>query len=157
LLPLFILVALFAFAGCGGADEVAGDKKADSATTESSSTDTGSDDKMADDKASDDSGTDGEKQKDGSTLVEIDVKTGELKFEEDELTLPAGKVTLKSTNPDALEHNIAVKGNGVDEQGELVSNGDTSEVTVTLEKGKTYEFYCAPHEPAGMKGTIEVV
>lgn len=89
-------------------------------------------------------------------VITIDVKPGTLTFEKDELIVPAGKVTLKSKNPDAVEHNIAVEGDGVDEEGELVSNGGVSEVTVELKAGKTYEFYCTPHRSAGMKGTITV-
>lgn len=93
---------------------------------------------------------------DGATTVQMDVDPGELKFVDDEVTVPEGTVTFKSTNPDALEHNIAIKGTGVDEHGELVSDGGTSEVTVTLKKGESYVFYCVPHENAPMQGTITV-
>jgi plastocyanin len=82
---------------------------------------------------------------------------GELAFEEDELEAPAGEITLVMENPSSLEHNIAVKGDGIDEKGPVVGEGETSEVTVTLEPGE-YEFYCSVpgHEAGGMEGTLTV-
>ena len=82
---------------------------------------------------------------------------GDLAFEKDSLTAPAGEVTLVMENPSALDHNIALKGNGVEEEGEVVGQGGTSRVTAVLEPGE-YEFYCSVpgHEAAGMKGTLTV-
>ena len=56
----------------------------------------------------------------------------------------------------ASPHNIAVRGNGVDEKGPVVSTG-TSEVTVDLQPGE-YEFYCSVpgHGEGGMKGKLIV-
>jgi uncharacterized cupredoxin-like copper-binding protein len=81
----------------------------------------------------------------------------ELRFSKSALAAPAGTVTLIMENPSALEHNIAVRGEGVDEQGEIVGQGEESRVTVDLEPGE-YEFYCSVpgHEDAGMKGTLTV-
>jgi plastocyanin len=36
----------------------------------------------------------------------------------------------------------------------LIQSGDTFDVT--FEQPGTYEYYCIPHESAGMKGTIVV-
>jgi plastocyanin len=82
---------------------------------------------------------------------------GELAFEKDELTAPAGLVTLVMENPASVEHNIAVKGSGIDEKGPVVGEGGTSEISITLEPGE-YTFYCSVpgHEAAGMKGTLTV-
>jgi plastocyanin len=82
---------------------------------------------------------------------------GDLAFEKDELTAPAGLVTLVMENPAAVEHNIAVKGNGIDEKGPVVGEGGTSEISITLEPGE-YTFYCSVpgHEAAGMEGTLTV-
>ena len=57
----------------------------------------------------------------------------------------------------ALEHNIAVRGEGLDEKGDVVGRGEESTVTVELEPGE-YEFYCSVpgHEAGGMKGTLTV-
>jgi plastocyanin len=82
---------------------------------------------------------------------------GELAFEKNELTAPAGLVTLVMENPAPVEHNIAVKGNGIDEKGPIVGEGGTSEISITLEPGE-YTFYCSVpgHEAGGMKGTLTV-
>jgi plastocyanin len=82
---------------------------------------------------------------------------GELAFQKDELTAPTGEITLVMENPSSVEHNIAVKGDDIDEKGPVVGQGETSEVTVTLEPGE-YEFYCSVpgHEAAGMEGTLTV-
>ena len=93
----------------------------------------------------------------GTTLENPADAGGELAFEKDELTAPAGDITLVMENPSSLEHNIAVKGDGIDEKGPVVGEGETSEVSVTLEPGE-YEFYCSVpgHEAGGMEGTLTV-
>jgi uncharacterized cupredoxin-like copper-binding protein len=84
---------------------------------------------------------------------------GQLRFDVSKLKAKPGKVTLKMANPTSagMDHAIAVKGNGVDSDGQTVAPGGTSTVTVTLKKG-TYEFFCPVpgHEQAGMKGTLTV-
>lgn len=93
----------------------------------------------------------------GTRVVNPADPGGDLAFQEDELTAPAGEVTLVMENPSSLEHNIAVKGDGLDEKGPVVGEGGTSEVTVTLEEGE-YTFYCSVpgHEAGGMEGTLTV-
>ncbi len=61
------------------------------------------------------------------------------------------------SNPSPISHGIGVKGNGVDKDGKIVSQGQTSSITVNLKPGK-YTFYCPVpgHEQAGMKGTLTV-
>lgn len=84
---------------------------------------------------------------------------GGLAFDQSALTADAGTVTLSMENPSSsgVPHLIAIKGDGVDEQGETVQPGGTSTVTATLEPG-TYTFYCPlpGHEESGMTGTLEV-
>jgi uncharacterized cupredoxin-like copper-binding protein len=60
-------------------------------------------------------------------------------------------------NPSPVQHAIGVKGAGVQQAGNNVSQGGVSAVTVSLTPG-TYEFYCPVdgHEQAGMKGTLTV-
>jgi plastocyanin len=79
---------------------------------------------------------------------------GALAFEKDELTAPAGEITLVMENPASLEHNIAIEGEG---EGEVVGEGGTSRVTATLEPGE-YTFYCSVpgHQAGGMEGTLTV-
>ncbi|MGH2974692.1 MAG: cupredoxin domain-containing protein [Solirubrobacterales bacterium] len=84
---------------------------------------------------------------------------GALKFTQTSLTAKAGKVTLQMTNPSSsgVEHGVAVEGNGVDQDGQIVQPGGTSTVSVDLKPGK-YEFYCPfdSHKQQGMTGTLTV-
>ncbi len=90
-------------------------------------------------------------------VVEIPIADSGFAFTTTTATASAGTVTLKSVNPQSLTHDISIKGNGVDEKGNQVSNGDTSTVTADLKPG-TYEYYCSVpgHEQQGMKGTLTV-
>ena len=56
-----------------------------------------------------------------------------------------------------MSHGIGIKTNGVDKDGQIVSPGSKSTVTVNLKPGK-YEFYCPipSHKAAGMTGTLIV-
>jgi plastocyanin len=91
------------------------------------------------------------------TTLENPADPSQLRFSKSTLEAAAGTITLVMENPSAIEHNIAVRGEGVDEQGEVVGQGDESRVTIDLEAGE-YEFYCSVpgHEEAGMKGTLTV-
>jgi plastocyanin len=90
-------------------------------------------------------------------VVEIDVAQSGFAFTKTTATASAGTVELKSMNPQSVSHDISIKGNGVDEHGNLVSGGGVSTVTADLKPG-TYTFYCSVpgHEQAGMKGTLTV-
>ena len=72
-------------------------------------------------------------------------------------TAPAGQLKIESKNDAQIDHDIALEGNGVDEKGEVVSNGGTSEIDVDLEPGE-YTFYCSVegHRESGMEGTLTV-
>jgi uncharacterized cupredoxin-like copper-binding protein len=93
----------------------------------------------------------------GPTTLENPADPSQLRFSKSTLEARAGRITLVMENPAPIEHNIAVRGEGVDEQGEVVGQGKESRVTVDLEAGE-YEFYCSVpgHEQAGMKGTLTV-
>jgi plastocyanin len=95
----------------------------------------------------------------GQTLKLSADPNGAIKFDTSSLSAKAGKVSLQMTNPSTsgTEHGIAVEGNGVDEDGQIVQPGDTSTVTVDLKPGK-YEFYCPfdSHKEQGMEGTLTV-
>jgi plastocyanin len=82
---------------------------------------------------------------------------GQLRFDKAELAASAGKVTITMTNPSSNPHNVAVEGNGVDDEGDIVSGGDTSTVSPDLEPGE-YTFYCSVpgHREGGMEGTLTV-
>jgi plastocyanin len=91
------------------------------------------------------------------TTLENPADPSQLRFSKETLEAAAGAITLVMENPSPLEHNIAVRGEGVDEQGEVVGQGEESRVTVELEAGE-YEFYCSVpgHDEAGMNGTLTV-
>jgi len=91
-------------------------------------------------------------------VVEIDVASSGLAFVKTSATASAGPVIIRSKNPQSTGHDIALKGNGVDETGEIVSDGGVSTVTIADLKPGTYTFYCSVpgHEQAGMKGTLTV-
>ena len=91
------------------------------------------------------------------TTLENPADESELRFARSSLESQAGTITLVMENPSPLEHNIAVRGDGVDERGEVVGQGQESRVTVELAAGE-YEFYCSVpgHDEAGMNGTLTV-
>ena len=103
---------------------------------------------------------DAEPSGNGGTGLELTLVAGpgsELKFDQTSLEAAAGEVTITMTNEGDLPHDVAIKGSGVDEKGEIVQNGGTSTVTATLEPGE-YTFYCSVpgHEEGGMEGTLTV-
>jgi uncharacterized cupredoxin-like copper-binding protein len=103
-------------------------------------------------------GQGGEAKANAKSEVEIPTDpSGQLRFEFKSASAKAGKVTLRSKNESPVPHDISLKGGGVDEQGDQVSNGGTSRITATVKAG-TYTFYCSVpgHEQAGMKGTLTV-
>ena len=90
--------------------------------------------------------------------IEISADPGNaLRFDVSELSASAGTVTISMANPASLPHNVAIKGDGVDVKGEIVSSGGTSTVSADLAPG-TYTFYCSVpgHEQGGMTGTLTV-
>ena len=92
-----------------------------------------------------------------STLSLSADASGALKFNKKVLSTKSGAVTINMSNPSSVPHGIAVEGNGVDKDGQTVTSGGTSTVSVTLKPGK-YTFYCPVdgHKDAGMKGDLTV-
>jgi len=93
----------------------------------------------------------------GSNLSLSADPSGSLKFDKSTLSAKAGTVTITMDNPSAVQHGVAIKGNGVNSTGKIVNKGGKSVVTAKLKPG-TYTFYCPVpgHEQAGMKGTLTV-
>jgi plastocyanin len=135
LLGLALLVLALVVAGCGGDDDD-GEDAASPAPPPAAATDGAGE---------------------ATTLENPAEESGALAFQKDSLTAPAGEIRLVMENPSPVDHNIAVKNGDVEEEGEVVGQGETSEVTVTLEPGE-YTFYCSVpgHEAAGMEGTLTV-
>ena len=95
----------------------------------------------------------------GQTVATSANPSGGLTFTKTNLKAKSGSVTLVMTNPSSsgVAHGIGIQGNGLDKDGQVVSPGSKSTVTVTLKPGK-YEFYCPipSHKAAGMTGTLIV-
>jgi plastocyanin len=70
---------------------------------------------------------------------------------------PAGQLEIDSKNDSSIQHDIAIEGNGVNEKGEVVSNGGVSQISTDLQSGE-YAFYCSVpgHRQAGMEGKLTV-
>jgi plastocyanin len=81
---------------------------------------------------------------------------GDISWEPSELSAPAGSVTIKLVNESDVPHAVEVEGNGVEEESETITAGET-ELTVDLEAGE-YTFYCpvGDHRQQGMEGTLTV-
>jgi plastocyanin len=144
---LVLLVGALLAAGCGDDDEGGEDTGATApAQTETQPTDTATEE------------TTPEERGGGAETVEIPADPGGgLSFTKETATAQAGEVTLSMPNESSVPHAIAVRGGGVDEHGETVQQGGTSEVTAELQAGE-YEYYCpvGGHEQAGMTGTLTV-
>ena len=79
---------------------------------------------------------------------------GNLVFEPNEVTVDAGE-TVTFVNNALPPHNIIVDGRAdLSRESLMFSTGETQEI-VFADKGD-FNFKCAPHEGAGMKGVIHV-
>ena len=81
---------------------------------------------------------------------------GDIAWDPGDLSAPAGSVTIKLVNESSVPHAVEVEGNGVEEESETITAGET-ELTVDLEAGE-YVFYCpvGEHRQNGMEGTLTV-
>jgi plastocyanin len=81
---------------------------------------------------------------------------GDISWEPADLSAPAGSVTITLVNESDVPHAVEVEGNGVEEESETITAGET-ELTVDLEAGE-YTFYCpvGQHRQNGMEGTLTV-
>lgn len=142
---LLVLLAALLLAACGG-DEESGSQTDDGDAPAETSDDSGTD---AGDDGADDTG--------GGQTLELGATGAELKFDKSELEASAGTVTLRLTNDSTIPHNVALESEDGETlgEGEIVGQGETSEVTADLEPG-TYTYYCSPHKGAGMTGTLTV-
>jgi len=89
--------------------------------------------------------------------LDIPVAAAGLAYRFADAKAPAGQIKITSENPQAVEHDIAVEGNGVNDKGEVVGEGGVSEFTTDLQAGE-YTFYCSVpgHREGGMEGKLTV-
>ena len=85
------------------------------------------------------------------------VPSGGLAYEFGRAEAEAGPLTINSVNESSVDHNIALEGGGVNEEGEVVKDGGTSTVEAEVQPGE-YTFYCSVpgHREGGMEGTLTV-
>ena len=89
--------------------------------------------------------------------LDIPVAAAGLAYKFADAEAPAGSVKFTSENPQTVQHDIAIEGNGASGKGEVVGQGGVSEFTADLEPGD-YTFYCSVpgHREGGMEGTLTV-
>ena len=102
-------------------------------------------------------GPEGTAEAEGGVLEIPAAESGALYFAFAEATAPAGQLTIESPNDSSVDHNIALEGNGVNEEGPVVKDGGVSDIEVDLEPGE-YTFYCSVegHREGGMEGPLTV-
>ena len=89
--------------------------------------------------------------------IPLAADVSDLAYDKTSLSSKPGKVTIDFTNPSALEHDVAIEGDGKEIAGsELIAESKTS-VSTELAPG-TYTFFCTVpgHREAGMEGTLTV-
>jgi plastocyanin len=91
------------------------------------------------------------------TLLLAADPSGQLRFDKDALAAEAGNVRITMNNGSPVPHNVALEGQGVNEEGAVVEKGGSSEVEAAVKAG-TYTFYCSVdgHRQAGMEGTLTI-
>jgi len=83
--------------------------------------------------------------------------TGQLAYVTGRATAEAGALDVQSKNDSSVPHNIALEGGGVDEVGEVVGQGGTSEISADVAAGD-YTYFCTVpgHREGGMEGKLTV-
>jgi uncharacterized cupredoxin-like copper-binding protein len=102
------------------------------------------------------SGTSGGTTSAGEQSVEL--SASEYAFDPSDVSIDAsGKVTFRVSNDGQQTHALEVEGNGIEEETENISPGESGTLTVDLKAGE-YEFYCPidGHRDQGMEGTLVV-
>jgi plastocyanin len=92
-----------------------------------------------------------------SGTLDIPVAAAGLAYQFANATANAGQVTVQSKNPQPIDHDIAIEGNGVNQKGSVVTSGGVSKFSADLKPG-TYTFFCSVpgHREGGMVGKLTV-
>ena len=90
-------------------------------------------------------------------VLDIPVAASGLAYKFADAEAEAGNVKVTSENPQPVDHDIAIEGNGVNAKGEVVTNGGVSEFSADLQPGE-YTFFCSVpgHREGGMEGKLTV-
>ena len=139
LLLALLALAAVGVAACGGDDDEDEGEPTEAATTETTETGGG------------DAG--------GGASVSISADPdGDLAYEQDSVSAPAGPVTIEFDNPASIGHDVVVEDDGGNELARTdVISADTATAEGEFEAGD-YTFYCSVpgHREAGMEGTFAV-
>ena len=103
----------------------------------------------------DDGDDDGGESSGGQT---VELVATEFEFDPADVTVDeAGETTFTVSNEGEFPHALEIEGNGIEEETEELSAGESGSVTVELEPGE-YELYCpvGDHRDQGMEGTLVV-
>jgi uncharacterized cupredoxin-like copper-binding protein len=86
-----------------------------------------------------------------STATSVPVSETEFKITLPKSTLAAGSYRFEVKNDGKIEHDLVVKGNGVDEKTPTIAPGKSATLNVDLKPG-IYDVYCSipGHKQAGM-------
>ncbi|HYJ20643.1 MAG TPA: plastocyanin/azurin family copper-binding protein [Solirubrobacterales bacterium] len=89
--------------------------------------------------------------------IPLAADVSDLAYDKASISSKPGKVTIDFTNPSALEHDVAIEGDGEEiAASEVISESETS-VSTDLAAG-AYTFFCTVpgHREAGMEGQLTV-
>lgn len=157
MIALIASVGLLVAAGCGSDDaEDAGEAVESVATSATGALPDGDDAAPTDGATATAPGDGGTAPPGGGEVIEIPAAEQGLAFAVEEVTAPAGEITLRMPNPSQIPHNIAVD-EPEQQIGDIVGEGGVSEITLDFPPGE-YEYYCSVpgHREAGMVGTLIV-
>jgi plastocyanin len=96
------------------------------------------------------------KEQDGKLAIPADPNGG-LAYQFGSAEAQSGSLQIDSENKSTVDHNIALEGAGVNEEGEIVNNGGISKITADVKPGE-YTFFCSVpgHREGGMEGKLTV-
>jgi plastocyanin len=102
-------------------------------------------------------GPEGTAEAENGTLEIPADDSGQLFYRFADAVAPPGQLTIESPNDSSIDHNIALEGGGVNEEGPVVKDGAVSEIKVNVQPGE-YTFFCSVpgHREGGMEGTLTV-
>jgi plastocyanin len=99
----------------------------------------------------------GQEQGGATELALTSPEDGSLVYEPDSLQTTAGAVTITYANPSAVEHNVALEGDGAGVLGqtETFAQGEQQLTIEELPEGE-YTYFCTVpgHREGGMEGTL---
>lgn len=107
---------------------------------------------------SDDGGGDDAGGDESSGGGSIELVATEFAFDPADVNVDAaGETTFTLSNDGQAPHALEIEGNGIEEETDTISPGESGSVTVDLEPGE-YELYCpiGNHRDQGMEGTLVV-